>query len=815
MQLPVQTTKAFKVYIRSGETLLCKKLCTQVKLGMQWLAIEVDLYVLPMQGPDVVLGIQWLQKLGKVTHDYTLQTISYGASGCVLSCLHGTSVFVETFKVRIWSQPLWKYLGNIITGVGVEVDPKKIAAVSEWPTPKTQRRVRGFLRLAGYYQRFIKGYAAMAAPLTDLLRKDGFLSDIKAENSILADFGHYTSLVGYGTAAFYDMPSSGHEGVKKMMVVFCVFILKVLWYAPWLSDQLEWDLWYCFHGLVIEWSSVFSYHGGVSFDDRRKLGRVAREDPRKLLVECVFSSLTFRHCFLLDYLFVGDRVLVFDALRIPLEGDEILRVHGERTLGAHKPNEAQIDDTWISVITIVAEVSISSSTRKCRIVLYNFKSWKQGFSYDLGRFVIVFIDDILAYSKSKEEHEVHLKLVLESLRKEKLYAKFSKSQSEAFKQENVLVERLHGLDQQMERKGDKSLYFMERIWDLLEWNSSDDQLRLRWRIYLVVLADAAESIRDAIGFEYCLASSSGWTNGTYDSDFGGYNEVACSWAEIRESSLIGTELVLETTDKVVVRISMEGDEILRVQGGRTQRVAKTLLNTKVTYLRFIVNFSKIVKPITSLTERNQKYEWGAEREKAFQTLKNDLCVKDKILATTSETPKVENAPAEMLRDMDQQMEKRADDGKVNVVTDALSMKKRVKPRRVRAMAMTIQYGVRGMILAAQSEAFKQENVSLVGSVMDEAHASRYLVHPGADKKYYNLRVAGNEERYCYLRYEHAIRTLEGMLRACVIDYGGRWGVHLPLAELSYNNSYHSSIQYALFEALYGRKYRSHVLWAEI
>ncbi|GJX91323.1 putative reverse transcriptase domain-containing protein [Tanacetum coccineum] len=44
----------------------------------------------------------------------------------------------------------------------------------------------------------------------------------------------------------------------------------------------------------------------------------------------------------------------------------------------------------------------------------------------LGRFVIVFIDDILDYSKSKEEHEVHLKLVLESLRKEKMYAKFSK-----------------------------------------------------------------------------------------------------------------------------------------------------------------------------------------------------------------------------------------------------------------------------------------------------------------------------------------------------------------------------------------------------
>ncbi|GJU77241.1 hypothetical protein Tco_1274311 [Tanacetum coccineum] len=101
----------------------------------------------------------------------------------------------------------------------------------------------------------------------------------------------------------------------------------------------------------------------------------------------------------------------------------------------------------------------------------------------------------------------------------------------------------------------------------------------------------------------------------------------------------------------VVRIPLEGDEILRVHGERTQGVVKTLVNTKhqcrmlrggvwnsfevsvgiteegevVTYLRFIANFSKIVKPLTSLTERNKKYEWGTEREEAFQTLKNDLC----------------------------------------------------------------------------------------------------------------------------------------------------------------------------------------------
>ncbi|GJX59102.1 hypothetical protein Tco_0290492 [Tanacetum coccineum] len=86
------------------------------------------------------------------------------------------------------------------------------------------------------------------------------------------------------------------------------------------------------------------------------------------------------------------------------------------------------------------------------------------------------------------------------------------AQSEAFKQENVLAERLHGLEQQMERKGDESLYFMDRIWVLLVGSVMVEAhaSRLRWTIYPVVLADAAESVRNAIGFEYCLASSSGW-----------------------------------------------------------------------------------------------------------------------------------------------------------------------------------------------------------------------------------------------------------------------------------------------------------------
>ncbi|GJW95821.1 putative reverse transcriptase domain-containing protein, partial [Tanacetum coccineum] len=252
---------------------------------------------------------------------------------------------------------------------------------------------------------------------------------------------------------------------------------------------------------------------------------------------------------------------------------------------------------------------------------------------------------------------------------------------------------------------------------------------------------------------------------------------------------------------------------------------------------------------------------------------------------------------------------------VNVVADALSRKERLKPRRVRALAMTVQIGMRERIQVAQSEALRQENilmenlhgldqqmekkeseslhfmdriwVPLIGGVrtiiMDEAH--KYSVHPGADKMYYDLRdrywwpgmkrdiatyvairedysteklakiyvdeivarhgvpvliISDRDGRFtsrCWQtvqkalgtrldmsttyhpqtdgQSERTIQTLEDMLRACVIDFSGRWDVHLPLAKFSYNNSYHSSIKCAPFEALYGRKCRSPILWAEI
>ncbi|GJX09198.1 putative reverse transcriptase domain-containing protein [Tanacetum coccineum] len=63
--------------------------------------------------------------------------------------------------------------------------------------------------------------------------------------------------------------------------------------------------------------------------------------------------------------------------------------------------------------------------------------------------------------------------------------------------------------------------------------------------------------------------------------------------------------------------------------------------------------------------------------------------------------------------------------------------------------------------------------------------------------------------------ERTIQTLEDMLRACVLYFRGSWDVYLLLVEFSHNNSYHSSVRCTPFEALYGRKCRSLIMWVEV
>nr|GEY93681.1 hypothetical protein [Tanacetum cinerariifolium] len=216
--------------------------------------------------------------------------------------------------------------------------------------------------------------------------------------------------------------------------------------------------------------------------------------------------------------------------------------------------------------------------------------------------------------------------------------------------------------------------------------------------------------------------------------------------------------------------------------------------------------------------------------------------------------------------------------KANVVADALSKKERIKPSRVRALVMNIGLDLYKQILNAQTEARKPENFeaedvggfnkmyqdmkklywwpnmkadiatyvskSLTCLKVKAEHQkpSGLLVQPDIPQwKWDNITMdlitklprmsSGYDTIWKALgtrldmsnayhpqidgQSERTIQTLKDMLRSCMIDFGKGWDRHLPLIEFSYNNSYHTSIKVAPFEALYCRKCRSPVYWAEV
>jgi reverse transcriptase-like protein len=62
------------------------------------------------------------------------------------------------------------YLGFIVSTTGISMDPDRINAISQWPTPKAIVHVQEFLGFANYYRRFIEGYSSIVRPLTDILK---------------------------------------------------------------------------------------------------------------------------------------------------------------------------------------------------------------------------------------------------------------------------------------------------------------------------------------------------------------------------------------------------------------------------------------------------------------------------------------------------------------------------------------------------------------------------------------------------------------------------------------------------------------------
>jgi hypothetical protein len=92
----------------------------------------------------------------------------------VLNTLRQHRLFVKRSKCS-FGVDFVAYLGHVISAAGVAMDPAKVQAIHDWPQPRSARAVRGFLGLAGYYRKFVHNYGAIAAPLTTLLKKEGFV----------------------------------------------------------------------------------------------------------------------------------------------------------------------------------------------------------------------------------------------------------------------------------------------------------------------------------------------------------------------------------------------------------------------------------------------------------------------------------------------------------------------------------------------------------------------------------------------------------------------------------------------------------------
>ncbi|GJS18037.1 putative reverse transcriptase domain-containing protein [Tanacetum coccineum] len=391
----------------------------------------------------------------------------------------------------------------------------------------------------------------------------------------------------------------------------------------------------------------------------------------------------------------------------------------------------------------------------------------------LDKFVILFINDILIYSKTKEDHEVHLKLVLELLKKEKLYAKFSKcefwlrevhflghviakpltsltqknkkyewgvEQEEAFqtlkdnlcnapilslpdriedfteacKEENAPAERLHRLDQQIERKEDKSLYFMDYI---------------------------------------CVPL------------VGGVRTIFMD--EAHKTSKVGENWSLERLHQVSLQV--------REGKGETEGCKSRFIREYRVPGRPPVRWAREIGAI-----RPRVGGWGGRR------------VDERVNGRVQSCDKSARPLLVWLTDEE------------NQVNTNLSAEAAQSTLAALTILDSIKYilGSTKYILAALTTREDYSMEKLARLYIDEI-----VTQHGVPMSIISDRDGRQSER--------TIQTLEDMLRACMINFGGSWDVHLLLAEFSYNNSYHSSIRCAPFEALYGRKCWSLVLWAKI
>ncbi|XP_070046304.1 uncharacterized protein [Nicotiana tomentosiformis] len=232
---------------------------------------------------------------------------------------------------------------------------------------------------------------------------------------------------------------------------------------------------------------------------------------------------------------------------------------------------------------------------------------------------------------------------------------------------------------------------------------------------------------------------------------------------------------------------------------------RSILGLTGYYRKFVEGFSTFASPLTKLTQNMVKFQWSDAYERSFQDLKSTLTKTPALTLPNGTNGLVVYFDASRIRPGCVLMQH------VKVVAYASRQLKNHEKNYLRhdLEFATLAYQ---KLLAKEVHRLASLGVRLADSsergVNVQNRAESSLVVEVKEKQY-------NDSLLTDVQAERTIQTLEDMLRACILDFKGRWDDHLPLIEFSYSNSYHASIQMAPFGDLYGRICRSPIGWFEI